>query len=299
MARPDPRPGKSLGRFLLAALLVTPLALTAQDDEKREEQREIPADIADVPSVELHAGDDEDKTYFLIGHDAERDAPKGGYKLLLILPGGGGGRDFEFFCRRIHRYVLGGEGGDSEYVCAQLVSKQWTEDQQIVWPTEVAKVEDQEFTTEEFVDAVIDDVAERVKIDPAHVFTLSWSSSGPAAYAAALRDDSRITGSFVAMSVFRPEEFPLENARGRTFFLYHSPDDRVCPFRMAEDARDRLRKARAEVEFVEYEGGHGWHGSVFDEMRRGIEWLEEHHSKPPKPGKKKRKGKGKAGRSGR
>ena len=47
-------------------------------------------------------------------------------------------------------------------------------------------------------------------------------------------------------------------------------------------ARDSLREAGAKVEFVEYNGGHGWHGDVFGNLRKGIEWLESQAAEQPK-----------------
>jgi predicted esterase len=136
------------------------------------------------------------------------------------------------------------------------------------------------FTTEQFVEAVIDDVAGRHKIDKGRVFTLSWSSSGPAAYAASLTS-KKVTGSLVAMSVFNPKYLPkLENGKGHGYFLYHSPEDRVCPFRMAVQAAKELKLAGAQVKLVEYEGGHGWRGPLYDNIREGIKWLEKNHARP-------------------
>ena len=51
-------------------------------------------DVADVPSEDLRAKGDEQKRYFLIGADEKAKAPKGGYKLLLVMPGGDGSADF-------------------------------------------------------------------------------------------------------------------------------------------------------------------------------------------------------------
>jgi predicted esterase len=155
---------------------------------------------------------------------------------------------------------------------------QWTEKQGIVWPTDKNRVEGMKFSTEEFVDAVIKDVEGNYKLDPEHVFTLTWSSSGPAAYAASLSSD-RITGSFIAMSVFKPDLLPpLEKAKGHAYFLYHSPDDRVCPFRMAERAAEELKKGGATVKLATYQGGHGWRGNLYGNIKEGIEWLEKNHA---------------------
>lgn len=85
-----------------------------------------------------------------------------------------------------------------------------------------------------------------IQINPKHVFTLSWSSSGPAAYAASLQEKSSVTGSFIAMSVFKPLQLPpLNRAKGHAYYLLHSPDDTVCPFWMAEEAVEALGQAGA------------------------------------------------------
>jgi len=250
--------------FLVASVLVTLVAegrLTAQDD------------VADIISQDLRAGKDEQKRYFLIEPPKGVEAPKQGYGLLVVLPGGDGGADFHAFVKRIYKNAV-----PPGYVLAQPVAAKWTEKQGIVWPIDKSRVEGMKFSTEEFVDAVIKDVEGRHKLDSERVFTLTWSSSGPAAYAASLSSD-RITGSFIAMSVFKPDFLPpLEKAKGQAYFLYHSRDDRVCPFRMAELAADELKKSGATVKLTTYDGGHGWRGNLYGDIKEGIEWLEKNHA---------------------
>jgi predicted esterase len=132
------------------------------------------------------------------------------------------------------------------------------------------------FTTEEFVAAVVEEAAKHVKVDRRRVLTVSWSSSGPACYRIASLADTPVTGSLVAMSVWKPDQMePLAQTRSRPFFLLHAPDDATCPFADAERARDALRKAGAKVEFATYEGGHGWAGESEEQARRGLRWLAE------------------------
>lgn len=255
-------------RILAAALAVAALTgrLAAQDD------------VADVPSKDLRAGKDENKRYFLIGPKADATAPTGGYGLIVILPGGPGTADFHPFVKRIFKYAV-----PDGYVVAQPVAVKWTEKQQVVWPTKKLPAEKMKFTTEEFVEAVIGDVAAAHKLDPQRIFTLSWSSSGPAAYAVSL-NCPKVTGSFIAMSVFRPDWLPgLEKAKDHGYFLYHSPDDKVCPFRMAEQAVKDLEAKGAKVKLVTYEGGHGWRGNIYGNIREGVQWLEANHAPAPKP----------------
>jgi len=47
-----------------------------------------------------------------------------------------------------------------------------------------------------------------------------------------------IKGSFVAMSVFKPDSMPpLSKAKGHRFYTYHARRDKGCLMRMAEDAK--------------------------------------------------------------
>jgi len=70
-----------------------------------------------------------------------------------------------------------------------------------------------------------------------------------------------------------------DGAKGKPFFIDHSPDDKRCAFKLAEQARDALKKAGASVEFVTYEGGHGWNGDVFGRLKKGIEHLTKNAPK--------------------
>jgi predicted esterase len=225
----------------------------------------------DVPAEKLKAGGDEHKEYFLIGAAKDRKAPKDGFGLVVIMPGGDGSADFHPFVKRLYANAL-----PDGYLAAQPVAVKWTDDQEIVWPTAKLKAEKMKFTTEEFVAAVIADVGKAHKLDPAKTFTVSWSSSGPAAYAISLEEKRPVAGSLVAMSVFRPDWLPdLKAAKGHAYYLYHSPGDRVCPFLMAKAAAKQLKEAGAAVTLAEYDGGHGWPGNVFADVKTGIEWLEK------------------------
>jgi predicted esterase len=255
--------------LIVTSLLVSLLAgrrLAAQDD------------VADIASQDLRIGKDENKRYFLIEPPKDAKAPKKGYGLLIVLPGGTGSADFHPFVKRIYKNAIP-EG----YLLAQPVAVKWTEKQEIVWPTDKSRVEGMKFSTEEFVDDIIKDVAARHQLDPERTFTLSWSSSGPAAYAVSLTN-KKVTGSFIAMSVFKPDLLPpLEKAKGHGYFLYHSPDDGVCPFEMAEQAVKDLEKSGATVKLATYDGGHGWKAGLYDHIREGVQWLEKNHAPGVKP----------------
>jgi predicted esterase len=219
--------------------------------------------------------------YYLIAADGKLQTPARGYKLLIVLPGGDGSADFLPFVQNIYKNAL-----SDEYLLVQLIAPKWNERQGIVWPTARDKLPGQKASVEQFVKAAVEYVRKRTRIDDRHVYTLSWSSGGPAAYAASLSKDTPVTGSFVAMSVFKPEQLPglKRLAKEQRYYIFHSPDDQVCPYRMAVSARDTLRKAEANVEFVEYDGGHGWHGDVFGNLRKGIDWLESQAVEKPNEG---------------
>jgi predicted esterase len=237
------------------------------------------ADVADVPLVDLHAGDDVKKRYFLIGAHEDVKPPIEGYGLLIVLPGGDGSADFNPFVRRIYKNAL-----NKQWLIAQPVAPQWDENQfnQVVWPTAKLRYPAAKFTTEEFIEAVLVDVKKRQPVDPKRVILLGWSSGGLPCYSMTARKDSPITGAFIAMSVFKPDLMPaLENSKGKAFYLLQSPDDRVTPFRFAEAAEKALRAVGANVKLQQYEGGHGWRGNVWEMIADGFTWLEK--QREPKP----------------
>ena len=224
------------------------------------------ADVAEVAIQDRNVGNDPRKRYLLIGSSRASDAPDRGRRLLLLLPGGDGGADFQTFARRIAKYAL-----PPGYLLAQLVAHAWTPEQanEVVWPTVAHTAAGVGFTTEEFVAEVIAEVSRTNKIDHRFIFVLGWSSGGPPVYASSLTTATQVTGWFVAMSVFKPDQLPpLARAKGRAYFIFHSPDDALCPFPMAENAAEQLQANGAVAKLATYDGGHGWRGAVYDDIRR-------------------------------
>ncbi|HEV3136878.1 MAG TPA: hypothetical protein VGZ26_03220 [Pirellulales bacterium] len=229
------------------------------------------ADVADISAQDLTVSDNKRMRYFLIGPRASAVTREDDFKLVVVLPGGDGSADFHPFIRRLFKCAM-----NETYLVAQPVAVKWSPQQKITWPTKDDPFKKQQFTTEEFVEAVIQDVSARHAIDKRFVFTLSWSSGGPAAYAIALCEKTRVTGSYVAMSVFRPEWHPhIERAKGHAFLIDHSPQDKVCKFEFAEKAQRELASAGGQVRLVTYEGGHGWHGNIYGRVAEGLKWLVE------------------------
>ena len=67
----------------------------------------------------------------------------------------------------------------------------------------------------------------------------------------------------------------MGTSQGNSEEIGHSPEDRACPFRMAEDARVKPKAKGGVVKLVTYDGGHGWRGPIYPRIREGIVWLEQ------------------------
>lgn len=234
---------------------------------------DVPPDIADMKVQDLRSGGDEKKRYFIIHKSAP--PPDKGWRTLFVLPGGSGDAQFRPFVARIAKNAL-----PDGYLVVQFVAPIWTAEQakRIVWPDEQSGVPEMKFSTTDFFLAVRAEVAKAYRLDPTYSFTLTWSASGMRGYALSLLPEAGVTGTFVAMSAFRPAALPsLVAVKGHPYFILHSPQDFI-PIAHAMSARESLQKVGALVDLQEYEGGHGWHGNVFAEIRRGIAYLEREAS---------------------
>jgi predicted esterase len=216
--------------------------------------------------------------YFLIPpRDRKPDAsPDGKGGLLVVLPGGQGSADFlPFVENQVHAQA-------PQLWCAMVVAPKWSDDQQIVWPTERGgKVKGMRYSTESYVRAVADDVARLAAIDAQQRYLLVWSSSGPAAWALLLSGDSPFRGTYVAMSIW-PQALPAEVARakGLRVLLDQSPEDTTTRFVHARQAYDALAAAGAVVRLSTYRGGHGWKDDPLPRLRRGLDWLRGNERAP-------------------
>lgn len=230
----------------------------------------LPADVAHVPLADLALDGDERRRVLV--HGPFGAAPPAGYRVLLVLPGGEGSAEFAPFVARLADQQVG-----DGYVVAQLVAPKWDADQfeRLVWPTASRPWPGMAFGTEDLAREALEAVAARHPVDRRSVFSLSWSSGGPAAYDLALLEDTPVTGSLVMMSVFKPDQLePLERAAGRAFAVAHARQDFI-PFAMAESAVAVLADHGAATTLLEYEGGHGWNGRAMARAGEGLRWLEQ------------------------
>jgi serine/threonine protein kinase/predicted esterase len=237
-------------------------------------------DVAAIIAEGKWANGDPNQRFFLTGPKPGNGPATNGNPLLLVLPGGDGGPDFLPFVKRVYRHAV-----PEHYLVANLIAPRWDQNQadQIVWPTEAFPYPSMKFSTEAFIHSVIREVEKQHRLDTRRIFTLSWSSGGPAGYATSLYKGTRVTGSLIAMSVFpAPAAADLELARDHAYFLLHSPDDSLVPIALANRARELLAENGAQATLVTYPGGHGWHGDVYGNINAGLRWLEAHVQIPTK-----------------
>lgn len=217
-------------------------------------------------------GDDPRKSWILHAPAESVRPPSTGFGLLVVLPGGDGSASFApFVGDTIHAAA-----GKDRYFVAQVIAPPIPEGDQdaVVWPT--ARLHDSriEFSMEPVILEIVKTVRSDHPIDDSRVFIMGWSSSGTTCYAMTMEAQSPFRGAFVAMSVFKPDLLPpAAGAKGRRFYLLHSPQDFI-PMSFPENAKKTLSEAGAEVQLVTYEGGHGWHGDVLDNITKAIRWLE-------------------------
>lgn len=214
--------------------------------------------------------------YFTIPAKAPVAGKKG--PLLVVLPGGDGSRDFLPF---VENGILGSVPEDCTGVL--VTSVKWRDDQKVVWPTAQSKVQDQQWTTEAFVAAVVKAVQQEAAIDPKRIAVLAWSSSGPAVYPMLLDPKGPFARGYVAMSVWPAvEKKGMTAAKGRRFVLDQSPDDQVTAFSHAREAYTALTAAGATVHLSTYRGGHGWQDDPLARLRANLAWLySEEKAKAP------------------
>lgn len=196
--------------------------------------------------------------------------PAEGFKLAIFLPGGDGSVEFSPFIRRVF-FAMGETKG---FVYAQGIAPKGPGSENLVWPIARNQREGTKFTTEDYVRDIISDVKKQTKIDPKHIYVIGWSSGGPPAYASLLRN-KEVTGAFVGMSVFRPNQLDsLLLSKGKKLYLFQSPEDKVTKFSFAEQAEKEFKAAGTNVKLVSYSGGHGFaSGDPFGDLGSAFQWL--------------------------
>lgn len=245
-------------------------------------------DVSYVQSQELNAGGDEKKRYALVGATPDGKAPEKGWGLVVVLPGASESLEALPFVKRIHKRVLTGR-----YLMALPKTIKWTPRQSrfAVWPTEGDRdrVPEMRFGTEELVESVIQDISARQTVDPARVFTLSWSSGTYAAVAVAQREPRLVTGSLIVNRYFPEGRNPSpQKDRGLAYYFYRemqpAPHFDLSDEKTLDDlaARGAIVGRLSFVSPTPYSTAEfpafGWPETVFDDLDASFRWLEEHHA---------------------
>jgi predicted esterase len=217
-------------------------------------------------------GGNEKQVAFFLRHATHSGPARG---LGLILPGGPGSADFLPFCAN----VLARQAFPDDWLVVQLVAPQWRPPSESVtiWPSKIFPDPRARFTTEEFVGGVLKETLGKEVAKDAPVVALGWSSSGHALYSSLMKLPElrgvMMNGARCQESWFRPKTA----IKGKAVFLYHSPEDTVCPFTDAQQAVVFLPKDGAYAKLATYAGGHGWppgtdHPAA---LREGLAWILE------------------------
>lgn len=222
-------------------------------------------DVKEIPSRSFFVSEDPRKRYLVSG----KVTPEKTQDLLIVMPGGDGSMDFHTFVKRIYKHVL-----SENWVIAQPIAHAWDNDpNRVVWPSVGSPYPAAQFTTEEFLDGMVDEIVAKQKVKVGKVVLLAWSSSGPAAYSYLAHGKHPVEGAFIAMSVFRPEFFgDAKTLHAKRVFLLHSPQDFI-PIKIAEAGKSALESLGVSAQLLTYEGGHGWQGPVWENMRKGLAYL--------------------------
>ncbi len=200
-----------------------------------------------------------------------------GRGLLVVLPGGDGSTEFLAWVETIATQT------PEDFITVLVTAPKWDakQAQEVVWPLAATGIASAKYTTETYVNAVVDAVAKQDTIDPARMVLLTWSSSGPVAWAMALQEKALFARYYVAMSIFpRASKDQLRQARGKRFFLDQSPDDQTTRFAHAEAALKAISSAGAATRLVTYAGGHGFVDEPLPRLREGLRWLLSNEPAP-------------------
>lgn len=270
-------------RMRKADLVLLVLALASADRVAAQESRAVEHTLADLPQ----------SLYFVVPpRDAKAGKAGQQARLVVVLPGGDGSREFLPFVEN----GLGAQLPD-DCLLVLVTAVKWTDAQQIVWPTATHKVDGMAYTTEQYVRAVVQEMAKQYTTEPARRAIVAWSSSGPAVQALLAAADGPFARGYVAMSIWPRDLRDLAAVKGRRYVLDQSPDDRTTTFGHARDAFAALTKAGAVVRLSTYAGGHGWLDDPLPRFQAGMRWLLADEPAPApvwpdtKPAAKKASGK--------
>jgi poly(3-hydroxybutyrate) depolymerase len=235
----------------------------------------IEAEIEGIKSVQRELNNNSNMKFWIL---TPKNIPKEGYGLVVALAGGDGdgGKNVPFWENVIRRSL------DDRYIVVLPVAHKWDKDQEITWPTDKHKdiVKGMQFTTEEFVFGLVNEVVKENKINANNVWLHGVSSGGPAVYAISLSHPACFKGYYVLSSVFKIDQLPsLSLAKGKKYYIQHGREDKVCPFWMAKKAAFQLKENGAVTELDLFQGPHGYPFKEghpdWESIKAAFVWLEK------------------------
>lgn len=256
-------------KAVLLSLALTPVGVIAQPTTWDDA-----AFIDDEWSMAITLEDPKQR-YFYFPPRTDFGVPAAGYALVVVLPGGPGGASQRPYYKDVYLNAM-----PVDFMMAQLLSVKWSPEQRIVWPTKKITDVQVEFTTPEFITAVIDDVRGRVRIDPQRIILMGASSSGGAVMTAALTNTD-VSGALLTASVFREHQLPpMRGAADKRFFLVQGVSDDITPFHYAQTAAQTLSRHGADVRLYAMPGGHhpGWPNNYRGVYGYAFHWLQGDHN---------------------
>lgn len=215
------------------------------------------------------------KSLFFVMAPKKPASGGGKHGLVVVLPGGDGSREFLPW---VEGSLLAQRPDDCAGVL--ITSVTWTPEQKVIWPTSDSAVQGMQYTTEQYVRAVLADVEQTLPVDPARRVVVAWSSSGAAMHPLMAVEHGPFAKAYIAMSIWPPGLVNLASVKGRRYVLDQSPDDQTTTFSHARDAYAALTKAGAIVRLSTYAGGHGWQDDPLPRFRAGLEWLLSNEPAP-------------------
>ncbi len=183
-------------------------------------------------------------------------------------------RDVEEFWQKVAIKAFGGK-----YLIALAMPPRWSRKQVSPWVTTVSRalVPEAKFTAEEFAAQIVEDVASRMPVDPAHVYLHGAGASSPAVYACSLQPQTPFRGFSLLSSEFRTALLPpLTAAKGRRFYLQQSREDKSVPYFLALAAQQSLTHAGGTVLLKPVQGEHpdAMTEETLDHLSEALHWLE-------------------------
>ncbi|MDD5008940.1 MAG: hypothetical protein PHC68_11160 [Syntrophorhabdaceae bacterium] len=234
----------------------------------------VGAKIEGIKSVQREVHNNSNMKYWVL---APKNIPKEGFGLIVVLAGGDGdgGKNVPFWENVIMRSL------EDRYIVVLPVAPKWDKNQEITWPTDRHRdtVKGMQFTTEEFVSELVDEIVKENKINSNHIWLHGVSSGGPAVYTISLSHPACFKGYYVLSSVFKIDWLPsLYLAKGKKYYIQHSQEDKICPFWMAKKAAFQLRENGAIAELDLFQGPHGYpfkegHPDWYS-IKAAFSWLE-------------------------